>query len=109
MRVQNPSNQEVISIINSKLKEGTPVPMIYVPIGGNVKAPHFATIVDTGKLPDGTPIYRIQDSMRDVIPKEWLTEAELLKSLNFETLRSDQPITNLALRTVATVAQKYLG
>lgn len=61
---------------------------------------YFATLVDSGKL-NGTLIFRIQDSMRDVFPKKWLIDKVLLEYLNFQTLRSEKIAKNIALRTFA--------
>lgn len=108
MHIENPWNHEVLQIIQQQLKNGIPVPMIYVPIGWNVRAPHFATIVGIGKFKEGIPMYRIQDSMRDIIPKNWLTEKELLECLNFQTLRSEKSVENIALRTIASSSHWYL-
>lgn len=108
MHIQNLWNHEVLKIIEQQLKDGIPVPMIYIPIGWNIRTPHFATIVDIGTIEDGTIIYQIQDSMRDLIAKNWLTGEELLKCLNFQTLWSEKNIKNIGPQTFASLAQWYL-
>lgn len=110
MQIKHPGAEETISLIESQMTKWLPVPMIYVPVGGNVLAPHYATIVGMGKKADGTPIFRVADSMQKQIPKDWLTKEELIDALGLEkNLKTDSPLRNVALQGVAKVAKKHLG
>lgn len=100
--------KDAISTIEEQIKKWIPTPIIYVPIWGNVLAPHYATIIGLWKKADGSKVFKIKDSMSDVIPRDFLTEKELSEALQFNNLKTGNPTKDILLQWFSNISKRYL-
>ena len=91
----HPDDDKIIEIIHSQINLQLPIPIIYVPVWWKVHSPHYATITWIWYDKKWNEIYKLIDSMENVIPRNYLTKKELIETIKFNNLKSNNLILDI--------------
>lgn len=102
----HPEEKDLVAIVEKQIQAWLPVPIIYIPLGWMVKFPHYATIVGIWKNKEGAKVFRIEDSLREYISRDFLTEKELIECLNLNGAPSSSHMEQVISKSIQKFAKK---
>lgn len=106
IEILHPEEKDLVPIIEEQIQAWLPVPIIYIPLGWTVKFPHYATIVGIWKNKEGAKVFRIEDSLREYISRDFLTETELIECLNLTGAPSSSHMEQVISKSIQKFAKK---